>query len=100
MFPSFQRVQHLSALHSSLRFLPHVISGTLANIMTGYLISRVKVQSLAVVSGALTVVAPVLMATINVEDTYWHAALWAMMLSPINADGRYTCVMTRTSVPV
>ncbi|ERF77018.1 hypothetical protein EPUS_06886 [Endocarpon pusillum Z07020] len=27
------------------------------------------------------------MATINMHETYWHAAFWAMLLSPVNPDG-------------
>ncbi|KAM0566311.1 hypothetical protein ACHAP9_007489 [Verticillium nonalfalfae] len=86
----FQEVQGTSAMTSSLQFLPHVVAGVLTNIATAYLISRVKVQTLAVVSGFITVAAPVLMATVPIDSYYWHAPFWAMVLSPINPDVFFT----------
>jgi hypothetical protein len=86
---SFQQVEGLPALQSSLRFLPHVIMGICVNAATAYLISRVQVQTLAVVSALITVVAPALMATIKVGENYWYAPFWALFLSPVNPDGRF-----------
>ncbi|EGY19867.1 puromycin resistance protein pur8 [Verticillium dahliae VdLs.17] len=86
----FQEVQGTSAMTSSLQFLPHVVAGVLTNIATAYLISRVKVQTLAVVSGIITVAAPVLMATVPIDSYYWHAPFWALVLSPINPDVFFT----------
>lgn len=77
----------MSALESSLRFIPHPIMGAAVNIATAYLISRVKVQTLAVVSAMITLIAPILMATIDVGENYWFAPFWALFLSPINPDG-------------
>ena len=87
---SFQRVQSNSALQSSIRFLPHVIMGASINILTGYLISRVRVQTLVVASAAVTVIASPIMATIDVHTSYWRAAFWALLLSPVNPDGMFT----------
>lgn len=84
---SFQEVEGVSALTSSLRFIPHPIMGAAVNIATAYLISRVKVQTLAVVSAVITMIAPVLMATIDVGENYWFAPFWALFLSPVNPDG-------------
>lgn len=89
---SFQQVEGLPALQSSLRFLPHVIMGICVNAATAYLISRVQVQTLAVVSALITVVAPTLMATIKVGENYWYAPFWALFLSPVNPDGRFLSV--------
>ncbi|KID97417.1 puromycin resistance protein pur8, partial [Metarhizium majus ARSEF 297] len=87
---SFQQVEGLPALQSSLRFLPHVIMGICVNAATAYLISRVQVQTLAVVSALITVVAPALMATIKVGENYWYAPFWALFLSPVNPDVLFT----------
>ncbi|KAL2045725.1 hypothetical protein N7G274_002156 [Stereocaulon virgatum] len=86
----FQKVQSLSALRSSLQFLPHVIMGASTNILTGYLISRVKVRTLVVASALVTMIASPLMATINVHTSYWRAAFWALLLSPVNPDVLFT----------
>ncbi|RSM06241.1 hypothetical protein CEP52_005804 [Fusarium oligoseptatum] len=82
----FQKVEGLSALQSSLRFLPHVIMGVAVNIITGLLIARVKVRTMAVVSALITMVASPLMATVDVGENYWLAPFWAMFLSPVNPD--------------
>lgn len=84
---SFQNVEGLSALQSSIRFIPHPIVGTITNIATAYLVSRVRVQTLAVISALVTVTAPILMATVRVGENYWFAPFWALILSPINPDG-------------
>ncbi|MCJ1463251.1 hypothetical protein MMC07_001856 [Pseudocyphellaria aurata] len=86
----FQRVQSLSALQSSIRFLPHVITGVSINVLTGYLISRVKVRVLVVTSAVVTMVASPLMATVEVHESYWRVAFWAMLLSPVNPDVLFT----------
>ncbi|EEP82333.1 conserved hypothetical protein [Uncinocarpus reesii 1704] len=83
----FQKVQGLSALQGSIRFIPHVIMGTAVNIATAYLVSRVKVQTLAVGSAIITMVAPVLMATTQIDENYWFSPFWALFLSPVNPDG-------------
>ncbi|KAF7562467.1 hypothetical protein G7046_g1668 [Stylonectria norvegica] len=86
----FQRVEGLSALQSSLRFIPHVIMGASVNIITDLLISRVKVRTLAVVSALISLVAAPLMATVDVGEKYWVAPFWAMFLSPVNPDVLFT----------
>lgn len=61
--------------------------GICVNAATAYLISRVKVQTLAVVSALITMIAPALMATVNIGENYWYAPFWALFLSPVNPDG-------------
>lgn len=75
-------------MQSSIRFIPHVIMGVAVNIITGFLISRVKVRTLAVVSALVTLVAAPLMATVDVGQNYWLAPFWALFLSPVNPDGK------------
>ncbi|EZF31781.1 hypothetical protein H109_02881 [Trichophyton interdigitale MR816] len=86
----FQKVEGITAFQSSIRFLAHIIMGTCVNIATAYLISRVKVQTLGVVSALVTMVAPVLMATIKVGENYWFSPFWALFLSPVNPDVLFT----------
>lgn len=87
---SFQEVEGLSALQSSLRFIPHPILGAATNVATAYLISRVRVQTLSTVSALVTLAAPVLMATVAVGESYWLAPFWALLLSPMNPDVLFT----------
>jgi hypothetical protein len=62
--------------------------GAAVNVLMGFLISRVNIHTLAVGSALITMIAAPLMATIDVDDTYWNAAFWAMLLSPVNPDGK------------
>ncbi|KAI1342555.1 MFS general substrate transporter [Xylariaceae sp. FL0016] len=86
----FQEVEGLSALQSSIRFIPHPIMGAATNLATAWLISRVKVQYLGVISGLVTLIAPILMATVEVGENYWFAPFWALFLSPMNPDVLFT----------
>ncbi|KAI3323803.1 major facilitator superfamily domain-containing protein [Xylariaceae sp. AK1471] len=86
----FQQVQRVSALDSSLRFLPHVFIGVVTNLLAGYLVSRVHVRKLAVISAVITAVAPALMATAPIDSNYWFAPFWALVLSPVNPDVLFT----------
>lgn len=68
--------------------------GASINILTGYLISRVKVRTLVVASAIVTMIAPPLMATIDMHESYWRVAFWAMLLSPVNPDGTLVISLT------
>ena len=61
--------------------------GGSVNVVTGYLISRVELRTLVVVSAFITMTASPIMATINVHESYWRAAFWGLLLSPVNPDG-------------
>lgn len=64
--------------------------GISVNAATAYLISRVKVRTLAVISAIITMMAPPLMATIEIGQNYWYSPFWALFLSPVNPDGMST----------
>ncbi|KAI9837840.1 MAG: hypothetical protein M1819_006774 [Sarea resinae] len=86
----FQEVQNLSVLQTSLRFLPMVFSGCLTNVATGFLVQRVRANILVVGAGAITCLAPLMMAIANPSWTYWSCAFIATLLSPIGADTLFT----------
>ena len=83
----FQEVQNLSALQTSLRFLPGVISGGFLNIWTGLYAHKFRADYLVASTTLLSAVAPLLMALINPNWSYWYSAFWAMLISPVSADG-------------
>ena len=64
------------------------VVGLAVNILTGFLIARIQVRTLVVVSAILTLPASVLMATVHTDWSYWRASFWAMLLSPVHPDGR------------
>jgi hypothetical protein len=66
--------------------------GVIINVGTAYLISRVKVQTLAVVSALVTIIASPLMATVKINENYWFSPFWALFLSPVNPDGTFRLI--------
>jgi predicted MFS family arabinose efflux permease len=83
----FQKVLGLSALQTSIRFLPMVIIGVVTNIFTGYLVDKVAVGHLVLISAVISSVAPILMALQPSNWSYWRATFTAMLLSPVHPDG-------------
>ena len=86
----FQEVQHLSALQTSIRFLPAMLLGAVLNLTTGLFVHRIPAVQLVLGSSVLSAGAPLLMATINPSWTYWKAAFPAQLLSPVSVDVLWT----------
>ncbi|KAI1821010.1 MFS general substrate transporter [Xylaria intraflava] len=82
----FEEVQLQSAFATSLRFLPLVASGVLANVAVGLLVRQVHANYIVAGAVILSAVTPLLMALANPDLTYWAMAFPATFLSPIAAD--------------
>ena len=86
----YQSVQRLSAIQTSLRFLPMVVTGSLVNFLTGWLVTRVRANVLVLASAAITAIAPMLMAVVNTTWSYWACAFIATACAPVCADVLFT----------
>lgn len=86
-FYSFQEIQHLGALDTSLRFLPTVVCGILTNIITGLLVRKTAALYLVAVSSAFSALACILMAIVHPDWSFWACAFPAVFLSPMSSDG-------------
>jgi predicted MFS family arabinose efflux permease len=86
----YQEIQDLSPLSTSPRFLPMVLTGAAANILTGILVHKVNANNLVVGAAALTTVAPLLMALADPHSSYWAPIFEAIMLAPIATDTIFT----------
>lgn len=86
----YQTIQSLSAIQTSMRFLPMVFTGAAANFVTGWLVKRVRADILILSSGAMSAVAPLLMAIVNPKWSYWACAFFATAFTPICADVLFT----------
>ncbi|EEP81321.1 predicted protein [Uncinocarpus reesii 1704] len=98
----FQRIQNLSALQASVRFIPMVISGALINIATGLLVPRIKANVLCLAAAIVSAIAPLLMAVARPEWSYWTAPFFSVGLIPVSADTLFTVsnlVITSTFPP-
>ncbi|KAI3320868.1 MFS general substrate transporter [Xylariaceae sp. AK1471] len=82
----FEEVQLESAFATSLRFLPLVVSGVLANVVAGLLVRHVHAKYLVAGAVTLSAITPLLMALVNPTLTYWAMEFPATFLSPIAAD--------------
>lgn len=85
---SFQQVQQLSALQTSLRILPSLVLGTIVNFLTGLLVHRIPAVYIVFITCLLTAGAPLLMAIINPKWPYWYDAFAAQLLFPLSSDGK------------
>jgi Na+/melibiose symporter-like transporter len=86
----FQDVQGLSAIQTSIRFLPTPVGGALANIAMGLIAHRVRADYAVHVGVFLTTVGALLMCILRPEWTYWACAFPAAFLNPIGSDVLYT----------
>jgi MFS family permease len=86
----FQSVLLLSPIPTSLRFLPMVITGALANFVSGNLVARVPANTLVICSAVISAISPLLMALVNTDASYWLSAFWTIALIPICADVLFT----------
>jgi MFS family permease len=87
---SFQEVQEFSAIQASLRILPSMIVAVILNFTTGYVVDRAPVFWLLLVTTILTAGAPLLMALIHPEWSYWRGAFFAQLLVPLGGDVLFT----------
>ena len=79
IIPSFQEVQELSAFGASIRILPSLIAGGLANLSTGIFVNRMPVKWVVLVSSGLSAGAALLMALIQPAWPYWYDAFFAQV---------------------
>ncbi|KAL8767375.1 MAG: hypothetical protein Q9194_006005 [Teloschistes cf. exilis] len=86
----FQDVQKLSALDTSLRFIPNIISGAIINISIGMFIQRLRVDYLIFITSIIAAASPLLMALTNPAWPYWYTVFWAILLGPFSADVLFT----------
>jgi len=86
----FQEVQELSALQASLRILPSLIIAVILNFSTGYLIDKAPAFWVLLITMTLTAGAPLLMAIISPQTSYWKGAFFAQVLEPLGGDVLFT----------
>jgi Na+/melibiose symporter-like transporter len=86
----FQYVQGISALQSSVRFLPAPVAGALTNVMIGLIVDRVPADRLITVGVLVSCISPLIMAVMKPKASYWVYEFPALALNPIGSDIQYT----------
>jgi len=84
---SIQQVQSLPALQASIRFIPNILIGIISIPLLSMILHKVSAYWLVLVPSVICVVAPILMAVTNPTWPYWYGSFWAILLSPLGADG-------------
>ncbi|KAF4815249.1 putative MFS-type transporter [Colletotrichum siamense] len=85
-----QYVQRLSAIDTSVRFLPAPVGGVLANVVAGLVVHRVRADLAILIAVALAALSPILMAVADPAWNYWYCIFWAMFMNAIGADTLFT----------
>ncbi|TDZ36982.1 putative MFS-type transporter [Colletotrichum trifolii] len=85
-----QYVQRLSAMDTSVRFLPAPVGGVLANVAAGLVAHRVRADVAILVAVALAALSPLLMAVADPAWNYWYCVFWAMFTNAVGADTLFT----------
>lgn len=86
----FQYVQKLTALDSALRFLPEAAAGLVSNILIGWLVIRVRADTLVVVASVVALTSPIIMGFATPTTSYWASSFPAILLNPVGADTLFT----------
>lgn len=81
---SFQEIQNTGTLITSLQLLPNVAVGVAIGLSCGLFVDRVAAGWLVSIASVLCACAPLMMALMSPDWTYWYMAFWAQALSPVS----------------
>jgi len=84
-----QYVQRISPTQTSIRFLPGPVSGALTNIFMGLTVHRFRADWTIMVSTVVSSLAPLVMAFVHPDWTYWSCTFVSIFLNPIGADAYF-----------
>ncbi|KAH7048320.1 aminotriazole resistance protein [Macrophomina phaseolina] len=82
----FQEIQELSALQTSIRFLPNAILGIILSVATGLILHKFSAYWIVLLASVITAVSPALLALNDPDWSYWYTQFWAILLSAIAVD--------------
>ncbi|KAB8345826.1 hypothetical protein FH972_022881 [Carpinus fangiana] len=85
----FQYVQQVSALETSLRFLPAPVSGVAANLAMGLIVHKIPANWIAISVAAISCAASLIMALAQPHQSYWATSFISILLNPIGADSLF-----------
>jgi nitrate/nitrite transporter NarK len=87
---SFQEVQNKSTITTSLYLLPNLVIGAVINLTVGLLVDRVSARWLCAIATFLAAIAPLMMALLDPNWSYWYLEFWAQALTPFSGDVLFT----------
>lgn len=79
-------LRHNSPLSAAAQFTPAGISGLIAALTTGYMLSRVRTSLVMVSAMAAFCVGNILLGTMPVDQTYWIQSFLTLVITPWGMD--------------
>jgi len=86
----FQEVQEITAIQTSVRFLPAPLTGVLANLVMGLVVHKVRADWAVIFGIAMTSIGSLMMCIVQPEWSYWACAFPAVALNPMGAEALFT----------
>ena len=90
----FERVQGLSVLQSSGRFLPIPVAGALGSLITGKFLPHLRGNKILEIAIIMSSLSPFIMAIFNPTSSYWGYEFFAVSLGSI-APGAIILISSR-----
>ncbi|KAI9692843.1 MAG: hypothetical protein M1822_004837 [Bathelium mastoideum] len=85
-FQFVQELRHVTPLGTVAQMTPICLSGLLAAMLAGFLLSRVHASFILVFASLAFCAGNVIVATMPVHQSYWKQALWVHVLMPFGMD--------------
>ena len=101
MWQFLQQLRHHSPLVASAENSPSAITGFIASVVTGFLISKLPVPYIMVLALVAFCITPILSATMPVDQTYWAQAFVSTLIIPFGMDMSFpsAIILLSSSVP-
>ncbi len=77
-----QELRGISPLLASAQYVPVTISGFLAAVVTGFILSKVHASVVMMIAMLSFLVGIILVATMPVEQTYWAQFFVSLLIMP------------------
>ena len=84
---SFQEVHGASGLQTAIWFIPNVLIGLFTGLFTGCLVHWLPINIFVTLACLISAAAPLIIALIHPNWSFWIAAFWTLVFSPIAQDG-------------
>ena len=86
----FQTLQGLTPMTAAIYYLPETIVGTVVSVAMGFIVYRIQGDWIVFIASTLACIAPLLMAIVNPNWTYWAGVFPAVVLHVIQVDVFFT----------
>jgi len=81
-----EQLRGYRALAAAAQNVPVAVTGLLAAVSTGFLLSKIRVQWILLVALLLYLTGMILIATVPVQQSYWYQTFWSICIMPFGMD--------------